>query len=165
MCKRGEIYYIESYYTTGSEQRAGRPAIIVSNEKNNANSATVEVVYLTTQPKHDLPTHVTVRGTGKDSIALCEQITSISTDRLGEYCGECSKQELAALETAMMISLDLSVSVGQTKEVEVIKEVEKEVPVSDGEEVKELQRKLAVAEGQTDIMRKMYNELLKKVMK
>lgn len=165
MCKRGEIYYIESYYTTGSEQRAGRPAIIVSNEKNNANSATVEVVYLTTQPKHDLPTHVTVRGTGKDSIALCEQITSISTDRLGEYCGECSKQELAALETAMMISLDLSVSVGQTKEVEVIKEVVKEVPVSDGEEVKELQRKLAVAEGQTDIMRKMYNELLKKVMK
>lgn len=165
MCKRGEIYYIESYYTTGSEQRAGRPAIIVSNEKNNANSATVEVVYLTTQPKHDLPTHVTVRGTGKDSIALCEQITSISTDRLGEYCGECSKQELAALETAMMISLNLSVSVGQTKEVEVVKEVVKEVPVSDGEEVKELQRKLAVAEGQTDIMRKMYNELLKKVMK
>lgn len=165
MCKRGEIYYVGSYYTTGSEQRAGRPAIIVSNEKNNANSATVEVVYLTTQPKHDLPTHVTVRGTGKDSIALCEQITSISTDRLGEYCGECSKQELAALETAMMISLDLSVSVGQTKEVEVVKEVVKEVPVSDGEEVKELQRKLAVAEGQTDIMRKMYNELLKKVMK
>ena len=165
MCKRGEIYYVKSHYTTGSEQRAGRPAIIVSNEKNNANSATVEVVYLTTQPKHDLPTHVTVRGTGRDSIALCEQITSISTDRLGEYCGECSNQELAALETAMMISLDLSVGGVQTKEVEVVKEVVKEVPVADSEEVKELQHKLAVAEGQTDIMRKMYNELLKKVMK
>lgn len=165
MCKRGEIYYIESHYTTGSEQRAGRPAIVVSNEKNNANSSTVEVIYLTTQPKHDLPTHVTVRGTGKESIALCEQITSISTERLGQYCGECNKQEMAALETAMLISLDISMSDGQAKEVEVVKEVIKEVPAADSEEVKELQRKLAVAEGQTDMMRKMYNELLKKVMK
>lgn len=165
MCKRGEIYYVEPYYTTGSEQRAGRPAIIVSNEKNNANSATVEVVYLTTQPKHDLPTHVTVRGTGKDSIALCEQITSISLDRLGEYCGECSKQELAALETAMMISLDLSISGVQTKEVEVVKEVVKEVPAADSKEVADLQKRLATAEAQMDIMRKMYNDLLTRVMK
>lgn len=165
MCKRGEIYYVEPYYTTGSEQRAGRPAIIVSNEKNNANSATVEVVYLTTQPKHDLPTHVTVRGTGKDSIALCEQITSISMDRLGEYCGECSKQELAALETAMMISLDLSMSGVQTKEVEVVKEVVKEVPAADSKEVADLQKRLATAEAQMDIMRKMYNDLLTRVMK
>lgn len=165
MCKRGEIYYVEPYYTTGSEQRAGRPAIIVSNEKNNANSATVEVVYLTTQPKHDLPTHVTVRGTGKDSIALCEQITSISLDRLGEYCGECSKQELAALETAMMISLDLSISGVQTKEVEVVKEVVKEVAAADSKEVADLQKRLATAEAQMDIMRKMYNDLLTRVMK
>lgn len=165
MCKRGEIYYVEPYYTTGSEQRAGRPAIIVSNEKNNANSATVEVVYLTTQPKHDLLTHVTVRGTGKDSIALCEQITSISMDRLGEYCGECSKQELEALETAMMISLDLSMSGVQTKEVEVVKEVVKEIPAADGEEVADLRKRLATAEAQMDIMRKMYNDLLTRVMK
>ena len=34
--KRGEIYYIESTYReTGSEQRGGRPAVIVSNDKNN----------------------------------------------------------------------------------------------------------------------------------
>lgn len=37
--KRGEIYYIESTYReTGSEQRGGRPAVIVSNDKNNENS-------------------------------------------------------------------------------------------------------------------------------
>ena len=40
--KRGDIYYIDKYPTTGSEQQAGRPAIIVSNEKNNQHSATVE---------------------------------------------------------------------------------------------------------------------------
>ena len=57
--RRGDIYYIDKYPTIGSEQQAGRPAIIVSNEKNNQHSSTVEVVYLTTQPKADLPTHVT----------------------------------------------------------------------------------------------------------
>lgn len=45
--KRGEIYYIESTYReTGSEQRGGRPAVIVSNDKNNENSEVVEVVYM-----------------------------------------------------------------------------------------------------------------------
>lgn len=48
--KRGEIYYIESTYReTGSEQRGGRPAVIVSNDKNNENSEVVEVVYMTTK--------------------------------------------------------------------------------------------------------------------
>ena len=70
--KRGDIWYIESGYSVGSEQRAGRPAIVVS-------SGTVEVVYLTTQPKRDLPTHVTISSLSRESTALCEQITSVST--------------------------------------------------------------------------------------
>lgn len=54
--KRGDIWYVSKGNYTGCEQAAGRPAIIVSNEKNNACAETVEVVYLTTQPKKDLPT-------------------------------------------------------------------------------------------------------------
>ena len=35
--KRGQIYYVRSNYREeGSEQRGGRPAVIVSNDKNNA---------------------------------------------------------------------------------------------------------------------------------
>lgn len=163
MCKRGEIYYIESYYTTGSEQRAGRPAVIVSNDRNNEHGATVEVVYLTTQPKHDLPTHVTVRGTGRDSIALCEQVSTVAVERVGEFCGECSKQEMVAIETALMISLDLSMSSGtQEKVVEVIKEVPMAV---DTDRVVELQNKLTATNAQLEILQKMYNDLLLKAMK
>lgn len=163
MCKRGEIYYIESYYTTGSEQRAGRPAVIVSNDRNNEHSATVEVVYLTTQPKHDLPTHVTVRGTGRDSIALCEQVSTVAVERVGEFCGECNKQEMVAIETALMISLDLSMSSGtQEKVVEVIKEVPMAV---DTDRVVELQSKLTATNAQLEILQKMYNDLLLKAMK
>lgn len=162
--KRGEIYYIESYCTTGSEQRAGRPAVIVSNEKNNEFSPTVEIVYLTTQPKHDLPTHVTVRGTGRDSIALCEQITSVSTDRIGEYCGVCNKQELTAIEMALMISLDLAMD-GKEKIVEVVKEVHVVRALEGGDnEAEGLRKKLIAANAQVGILQKMYNDLLEKAM-
>lgn len=72
--KRGEMFYISrggaSY--SGSEQHSDRPAVVVSNNKNNENSNVVEIVYMTTQPKTDLPTHVTVRSTGRPSTVLCD---------------------------------------------------------------------------------------------
>lgn len=78
--KRGEMFYISrggaSY--NGSEQHSDRPAVVVSNDKNNENSNVVEVVYMTTQPKTDLPTHVTVRSTGRPSTVLCEQVYSVA---------------------------------------------------------------------------------------
>ena len=85
--KRGQIYYIESnHQEIGSEQRAGRPAVIVSNNKNNENSTTVEVVYMTTQPKNDLPTHVFIRSSLRPSTVLCEQIYSaLRTDLLSKH--------------------------------------------------------------------------------
>lgn len=51
----------------GSEQHSDRPAVVVSNNKNNENSNVIEIVYMTTQPKTDLPTHVTVRSTGESA--------------------------------------------------------------------------------------------------
>lgn len=110
---RGEIYYISrggaSY---GHEQQADRPAVIVSNEKNNENSGVVEVVYLTTQPKTDLPTHTVIRSTGRVSTVLCEQIVSVSVDRIARYIGQVSEQEQKNIDIALMISLALD---GDTK--------------------------------------------------
>ena len=78
--RRGEIFYIaRGGATNGSEQFADRPAVVVSNDENNKHSGVIEVVYMTTQPKTDLPTHVTVRSTGRLSTVLCEQVSSVST--------------------------------------------------------------------------------------
>ena len=107
--KRGDIWYVDPGHGTGSEQNGGRPAIIVSNDANNRNAETVEVVYLTCREKADLPTHVTIRSTGKESTALCEQITTVSTSRLTSYKAHCTDQEMQALVIAMMISLGLEV--------------------------------------------------------
>lgn len=106
--KRGEIYFItRGYDEEGSEQRAGRPAIIVSNDKCNENSTVLEVVYLTTQPKTDLPTHVDIRSTPKNSVALCEQVNSIFKDRFGDYIATCTDYEMMLVDAALHISLGL----------------------------------------------------------
>ena len=113
--KRGEIYYIAHRETTGSEISNARPGVIVSNNALNQTSEVVEVVYLTTQPKKDQPTHVTLRATGLTSTALCEQIDSVSKLRVGSYCGTCSPEEMAAIDMCLLCSLDL----GMAKEEEV----------------------------------------------
>ena len=128
--KRGEMFYISrggaSY--NGSEQHADRPAVVVSNDKNNENSNVVEIVYMTTQPKTDLPTHVTVRSTGRVSTVLCEQVYSVSIDRVGTYIGECTDKEMENIDIALMISLQLDGNIKTSKKYnETIKEQQEEI--------------------------------------
>ena len=69
---RGDVFYVNRSETIGSEQRSGRPAIIVSNPECNEHSPVVEVVYLTCQYKKPMPTHVRIESIGRRSTALCE---------------------------------------------------------------------------------------------
>lgn len=106
--RRGEIFYIaRGGATNGSEQYADRHAVVVSNDENNKHSGIIEVAYLTTQPKTELPTHVTIRSTGRVSTVLCEQVTSVSVERVNNYIGQVSEQEMKNIDIALMISLQL----------------------------------------------------------
>lgn len=109
---RGEIYYIENNlvrFTTGSEQQGGRPGIIVSNDKGNEHSETVEVVYLTTQYKKPLPTHVAIMAS-VPSTALCEQVHSVDKSRIKEHLRNCTEEEMKEIDKALLISLGLNVA-------------------------------------------------------
>ena len=129
--KRGEIYYISrGGYNTGSEQQADRPGVIVSNDKNNKNnknSQTLEVVYLTTQPKNELPTHCTIRSTGRVSTVLCEQIHTVAVERIGKYIGVCTAQEMQNIDIGLMISIGLGDAGGRrrTKQLSLIRKKRK----------------------------------------
>lgn len=105
--KRGQIYFIQRRDTLGAEITKARPAIVVSHNTLNATSGVVEVVYLTTQPKKELHTHVTIEATGITSTALCEQIDTVSVRLVGDLCGTCSDEEMAAIDKALRISLCL----------------------------------------------------------
>lgn len=105
--KRGEIYYIRNRRTVGHETAGARPGIIVSNNALNANSEVVEVVYLTTQPKKELPTHVIIESSGVTSTAICEHIDHVSTLLVGDYCGTLTTEEQRAIDQALLDSLGL----------------------------------------------------------
>ena len=102
MFYRGEVYYV---YPTGneigSEQHAGRPAIIVSNSQNNKNSSTLEIVYLTTREKRPMQTHVHINAAGKlqESTALCEQIFTVDKLRLNDYIGQLCDKEIEDVQS------------------------------------------------------------------
>lgn len=105
---RGEIYYVyPSGGGVGSEQSAGRPAIVVSNDKANQYSPVIEMVYLTTQSKNSLPTHVDITSAERPSIALCEQIHSVSKNRVGGFIAKCTDREMAMLDGALCVSLGI----------------------------------------------------------
>ena len=83
MIKRGDIYFIrDTRQSIGSEQKADRPAVIVSNDANNKHSGVYEVVYMTTQPKTDLPTHFITSSALRTSTVLCEQISSVYEEEI-----------------------------------------------------------------------------------
>lgn len=105
--RRGEVYLIKRRDTIGAEITKTRPAVIISNDNLNATSEVVEVIYLTTQPKKDLPTHVCVNATGVASMAICEQIDSVSTMLVCGKVGCCSEAEMAAIDRALLHSLGI----------------------------------------------------------
>lgn len=107
--KRMEIYMADLPLSGGSVQMGKRPVLIVQNDVGNMKSPTVVVVPLTTADKKWQIVHVeipTSTGLPKESIALCEQIMTISKDCLGRKVGVIDSDELvSAIENALQITL------------------------------------------------------------
>ena len=151
---RGGIFYIERADTVGSEQKANRPAIIVSNNLNNKYSQVVEVVYLTTQQKKPLPTHVPINSAKYPGTALCEQVHSVAVERLGDCIGHCTPAELALIDAALCTSLGLPTG-GEASQPVPPAPVSSD-PIADASALDEL---IAV-KAQLAMLRELYNDLL-----
>ena len=104
--KRGDIYWYEYDGAYMSEQGGMRPCVIVSNDKANEHSPIITAVPLTSARKKHLPTHALLR-IGKVSVALCEQIYSISKDRIGDYIATCTEKEMRWIDQCLQIQLGL----------------------------------------------------------
>lgn len=144
---RGDIFYIMQGSYVGSEQKSGRPGIIVSNDLANKHSPNVEVVFLTSQEKKALPTHVEVIAR-VPSTALCENIQTVSKERLRGFIRSCTTSEMKAIDKALLHSLGIEALavVGGTQETEISKNVPE-------------------AEIERNLYKALYEHLLDKVMK
>lgn len=122
MIKRGQIYFITSNRKEqGAEMWADRPAVIVSCNELAETSPTVQICYMTTRPKKDLPTHFITEGGLRPSTVICEQVSTVSTERVRQLIGECSQEEMRLLDQCLLNSLglkqenDINISVDMAK--------------------------------------------------
>lgn len=107
--RRGEIYYIKkgNSTSTGAETWSNRHAVIVSSNHINKFSDVVQVVYITTQDKQNIPTHVNISTKYIHRIALCEQITAIDKSRIAEYKGCLNENQMKRIDRALTWNLNL----------------------------------------------------------
>lgn len=68
---------------------------------------------MTTKPKTDLPTHVYIESALRPSTLLCEQISTVSEERIGEWIGELTESEVQDLDIALAVSLGMKCGPGQ----------------------------------------------------
>ena len=98
--KRGEIYMTELPNIGGSIQSGYRPVFILSNNKNNTYSPTLNIIPITSKMnKRRLPVHVELwsyqdYGLKTPSTMLIEQIMTIPVDHLDMCVGQISDSKI-----------------------------------------------------------------------
>jgi mRNA interferase MazF len=108
---RGEIWLVNFDPTRGHEQSGTRPALVVSVNLFNHGPAGLIVLLPITSKQKNIPFHVQVTppegGLTQTSYVKCEDVRSVSKDRLLQRFGSVSVPTLAAVEDKLRILLNL----------------------------------------------------------
>lgn len=114
----GEIWMCNLVTKDGSIQSGYRPVFILSNDKNNTYSTTLNIIPITSKMnKRRLPVHVELwsyqrYGLKSPSTMLVEQIMTISIDNLDRYIGKVSDNEtLCDISRAIAIQFPILATV------------------------------------------------------
>lgn len=108
---RGEIWLINLPPAVGHEQKGKRPALVVSVDQFNHGPAGLVVILPITGKYKGIPFHVELKppegGLRKRSFIKCEDIRSVSKERLSERWGVVSDSTLTDVQDRLRILLDL----------------------------------------------------------
>jgi mRNA interferase MazF len=108
---RGEIWLADLSPVRGREQAGKRPCLVISVDLFNQGPADLVVVLPITSKDKRIPFHVNVLppdgGLTMESFIKCEDVRSISVDRLEKRCGTVSRETLAAVEDRLRILMGL----------------------------------------------------------
>lgn len=107
---KGSIIWANLPKTEGSVQYGTRPCLCMGNEKGLRNGSTVTVIPLTQHKKAmHLPVHVLIPKTilPKESVAMAEQITTISKAAVVQVVGMLDPAHLQAVEKAVKTQLGI----------------------------------------------------------
>jgi mRNA interferase MazF len=111
--RRGELYWVDWSPGRGSEAGGRRPALVVQRDAGNqARGYPNTVVVAVSSQGHEIPLHVRVRPTRENglknvSFVKCEQIFTLSKERLGQRLGRLRGDELRQVGEALRLNLAL----------------------------------------------------------
>jgi mRNA interferase MazF len=113
--RRGDVYWADLAPRSGSEQSSRRPVIVVSHDAFNQTERwrSIIVVPLSTSQAQAArgPTAVRVArgaaGLGKESVALCHQVTTLDRSKLAARVGTLPAASLADIELGLRAAIDL----------------------------------------------------------
>ena len=113
--KRGDVYWADLAPRSGSEQKGRRPVVVISHDAFNQTPGwrSIIVVPLSTSAAQvgRGPSAVLLRqgaaGLGKDSVALCHQVTTLDRSKLTQRIGELNSIELSQIEDGLKAAMDL----------------------------------------------------------
>lgn len=109
--RRGEVWLVDLNPARGHEQAGKRPALVISVDLFNSGPAGLVVILPVTTKDKKIPLHVKISppegGVKVTSFVKCEDIRSVSTERLLAQLGEVSQDTIAAVEDRVRILLGL----------------------------------------------------------
>lgn len=109
--RRGEVWQVDFDPVRGHEQGRSRPAVVVSADAFNAGPSRLLVVCPLTSRERRVRFHVPVEppegGLRARSFVLCDQIRTISTERLTSRSGALDGRSMAAIDDRLRILLNL----------------------------------------------------------
>jgi len=118
---RGDIWLVDWSPSRGSEQSGMRPALVVQTDAANRNPRypNVIVVAISTKGK-DVPFHVPLtpehsNGLSENSWCKCEQVLTISKDRLTRRLGRIDDRKVRQIDEALRLVLGLNSSIRSRK--------------------------------------------------
>ena len=108
---RGEIWLVMLDPTIGREQAGTRPALVISDDLFNQSHAELVVVLPITSKSKGIRSHVPVSppegGLNVTSYVKCEDVRSISIQRLGRRLGKVTAKTMDEVENRLRFILAL----------------------------------------------------------
>ena len=114
--RRGDVWLVDFNPVRGSEANKIRPAVLVSNDRANATAArlgygVVTVIPVTSNVTNVYPFQVLLpvgtTGLLSASKAQAEQVRSLAVERLTQFLGRVTTDDLTDIDNALRLHLDL----------------------------------------------------------
>ena len=111
--RRGEIYWVDWNPARGSEQAGRRPALVIQEDPASANpNYPLTIVLAVSTRGRNIPSHIAIQPSEQNGLSAlsfikCEQIQTVSKDRLIQRIGLLDARDLQQVEAALQKVLAL----------------------------------------------------------